>query len=379
MDNSWPALTVPARCGPGCRRAVGLKRDAPAIYQDAALADITLICYRCKASLDSNPGSLSMRYKIRTRLNAFAFPVAGLIAQCILLAGAMGQERVKLQMRVVLDLERDGVNAVTFSPMSRELFVSHTVENRKLHQWNITTKKLIHAYLCPGGDAHWSEVAVSPDGKLLVAANYPHGDPFRKSQVQFIDTQTHRVRFEAQYDYLVRDITFDRSGRLVWLTTTDHGPDDFVYDWDGKKIKDFNSADFEPAMRKKLWDVPASKGGPPEGLFFRDEKGTVHRLVSNPLNQNYALSADSAFIGTSTWDRRVRIWRTLDLQEVFNEVVGAHAVHLLYDSKENAFLILDGMDGNTLLHSINLSPQNMKKEQGVLEVDERVRSGGFRF
>jgi hypothetical protein len=27
--------------------------DAPDIYQDAALADITLICHQCKASLDS--------------------------------------------------------------------------------------------------------------------------------------------------------------------------------------------------------------------------------------------------------------------------------------------------------------------------------------
>jgi WD40 repeat protein len=304
-----------------------------------------------------------MRYKLHTMLIVFTFPLAGFIAQCIPSTGAMGQERVSLKMHDVLDLERDGVNAVTFSPVSRELFVSNTTDNRNLHQWNITAKKLVHTYLCPGGDAHWSDVAVSPDGKLLVAANYPHGDPFRKSTVQFIDTQTHKVRFEAQYDYLIREIAFDRAGRLVWLTTTDHGPDDFVYDWNGKKIKAFNSEDFEPPTRKTLWDVPASKGGPPEGLFFRDDKGTVHRLISNPLNQNYARSSDAAFIGTSTWDKRVRIWRTSDLQEVFNEEAGAHPVHLLYDSKANAFLILDGMDGNTQLRSITLPRQNIKTEQ----------------
>lgn len=303
------------------------------------------------------------RYTTRCVWECLAFSLALFMAVDISSTRVMGQESVNLQMRDVLDLERDGVNAVTFSPDSRELFVSNTVENRNLHQWNITTKKLIHTYLCPGGDAHWAEVAVSPDGKLLVAANYPHGLPFRKSQVQFIDTQSHTVRFEAQYDYLLRGITFDRTGRLVWLTTTDHGPDDFVYDWDGKKIKDFNSADFEPATRQKLWDVPASKGGPPEGLFFRDDKGTVHRLVSNPLNQNYALSADAAFIGTSTWDKRVRIWRTIDLKDVFNEEVGAHPVHLLYDSQENAFLILDGMDGNTFLRSINLPRQKLQAGQ----------------
>ena len=129
-----------------------------------------------------------------------------------------------------------------------------------------------------------------------------------------------------------------------------------MYDWNGKKIEDFKAEDFEPPTRKKLWDVSASKGGPPAGLFFKDDKGTVHKLVSNPLNQNYAFSADSAFIGTSTWDRRIRIWKTSDLQEVFNEVAGAHPVYLLFDSKENAFLVLSG-EGNTQLRSIKLPQQ----------------------
>ena len=156
-----------------------------------------------------------MCYKLRTML--FTFVLAVLIVQCLRLTGAMGQDRARFEMRDVLDLKQDGVNAVTFSPVSRELFVANTSDNRNLHQWNITTKKLVHTYLCPGADgARWDDAVVSPDGKLLVAANYPPGVP-TWCQVQFIDTQTHTVRFEAEHSYLIREIEFDRSGKFIWF------------------------------------------------------------------------------------------------------------------------------------------------------------------
>ena len=85
------------------------------------------------------------------------------------------------------------------------------------------------------------------------------------------------------------------------------GPDAFVFDWAGNKHPSFNPKDFDPADKDRLWDVGESKGGPPPGLFFKDARGTVHRLIDHPLNQDYALSKDGKYIGTSTWDQRVRV------------------------------------------------------------------------
>ena len=95
-------------------------------------------------------------------------------------------------------------------------------------------------------------------------------------------------------------------------------------------------------------------------MFYKDAKGVVHRLTGNPLNQHYAISAGGKYIGTSTADQRVRIWRTSDLKEVFNEKIGAHPVMLLYDGKEDQFLVLDGIDGNTRLRAIKLPRENAK-------------------
>lgn len=271
-----------------------------------------------------------------------------------------------LAVRQVLDLEGEGANEVAFSAATRELFVSHRAENHKLDQWNIATKKLVHAYSCPQPDARWDELAVSPDGKLLIASTYPLGVGNRKSQVVFIDTTTHQVKYTAEYDLLIREIQFDRSGQFIWITPTYPGPDRFVYDRDGAKHKDFKPKDFEPETRNRLWDVGQSKGGPPAGLFYRDTRGTVHQLTENPLNQNYALTEDGTYIGTSTWDQRVRVWRMSDLKEVFNEKMGAHPVRLIYDPKENQFLVLDG--GNTFLRAVVLPPPAKKgKRDDVTE------------
>jgi hypothetical protein len=103
-----------------------------------------------------------------------------------------------------------------------------------------------------------------------------------------------------------------------------------------------------------LWDVPQSQGGPPSGLFFKDARGVIHRLLDNPLNQNFALSKDAKYIGTSTRDQRLRIWRTSDLHEVFNKKVGGHPVRLVYDAKDDQFLVLDGVDGEMQLRAVRL-------------------------
>ena len=273
----------------------------------------------------------------------------------------------RIRMQEILDVKCKDVNVWAFSPTTRELFVSHCDTNTNLFQWNIAEKKLLHTYPCPKDHLRWDELAVSPDGELLVAATYPN-DIMAKAKVFFIDTRAHQIRFTTEYKPLVRSIKFDRSGKLISIATTWPGPDPFVYDREGKKHSEFNRKDFEPETKDRLWDVGESKGGPPPGLFYRDANRAVHRLDDHPLNQDYALTKDGNYIGTSTWDQRVRVWRTSDLKEVFNERIGLdpvsmklgrtpvtiwHPVQLLYDSGENQFLVLGGGD-NTHLRAIKL-------------------------
>ncbi len=216
----------------------------------------------------------------------------------------------------LLDLKADGINVVAFCPASREIFISHAGSKQKileLHQWNIDEKKLLHTYTCPEGSFKWDEMAVSPDGKLLVASTYPE-HLGAKAKLFFIDTRTHEMRFTADYDSLVRTISFDHSGKYALIqTTTWESPNAFAYDRSGNERANFDPKDFEPENKDRLWDVPDSKNQkPPPGLFYRDEGGLVHRLIEDPLNEHYALTADGRFVGTSTWDQRVRIWRTSD-------------------------------------------------------------------
>jgi WD40 repeat protein len=261
----------------------------------------------------------------------------------------------RITVQEIVDLKAEGVSDFAFCSASRELFVSHRGTDLKLnqlHQWNIDEKKLLHTYTSPSGTYRWDEVAVSPDGKLLIASTFPH-DLGAKAKVFFIDTLTHKTRYTTEYDALIRMIQFDHSGKSIRLTTTSwRDQDAFVYDDAGNKHSEFNPKDFESENRDRLWDVPESKGGPPPGLFYRDVGGIVHRLTDNPLNEHYALTTDGHYVGTSTWDERVRIWRSADLKELFNEKMGKHPVLLFYDSKENQFLVLSG--GNTHLRAIKL-------------------------
>ena len=293
--------------------------------------------------------------------------VAALVANC---QGRIGSGAEKpeapsrITMQEILDLKCSDVGVWAFSSATRELFCD---ADKNLYQWNIAEKKLLHTYVCPSRTFRWDEVAVSPDGKLLVVTTYPQ-ESVDPAKVAFIDTLTHKARFMAEHRPLVSSVKFDKSGKFIWLSSTWPGPDAFVFDWAGNKHPSFNPKDFDPADKDRLWDVGESKGGPPPGLFFKDARGTVHRLIDHPLNQDYALSKDGKYIGTSTWDQRVRVWRTSDLKELFNEKIGLapvptnvagftvsvwHPVRLLYDSGENQFLVLGGGD-NTHLRAIRL-------------------------
>jgi WD40 repeat protein len=263
----------------------------------------------------------------------------------------LGQESANLTIEKVLDLNHDGVNVIAFSSASRELFVAHEFEGGKLFQWNIAQKRLVHKYTCPADYVRWDEATISPHGKLLVAALFPAVSSI-KAQVLFIDTQSHQIRFSAKYDHgAVGKIRFEGSGKYVQILMNDL--DSFVYDDHGKEHGKRNKK-FEAESRDRLWDVPQSQGGPPSGLFFKDTRGGIHRLVDNPLNQNFAFSKDAKYIGTSTFDQRLRIWRTSDLHEVFNKKVGGHPVRLVYDAKDDQFLVLDGIDGETHLRTVRL-------------------------
>ncbi len=274
---------------------------------------------------------------------------------------ALEPDLQRITMREVVDLKSDGANVFAFCSKSRQLFVSHPVTNTKLNQWDIDRERLLFSYTCPSPNVWWDEAIISPDGHVLVASTYPANDEM--ARILVIDTATHKTRFTLDYKYPVRSMKFDATGNFIWVSPTSPGPDPFVYDLNGKKHSKFNKADFVEVNKAVLWDVPNSKGGPPPGLFYKNSKGNVHHLIANPLNQCYAISKGGQFIGTSTWDQRVRIWRTFDLKEEFDERIGAHAVRLLYDSVENQFLVIDGIDGNTHLRAIKL-PSDKANRRG---------------
>jgi len=255
-----------------------------------------------------------------------------------------------LAMVEVLDLKGDGVNAFAFYSVSRQLFISHPTANTDLNQWDIDKKALLHTYRSPS-PAGWCEVQISHDGKFFVASTSSAMNVAAK--VVLIDTSTHQTLFTLAYKYPV-SVTFDVTGKFLWVAPSWPGPDPFVYDLEGKKHREFKARDFVGAGSEQLWDVSERKGGGRPGLFFKDSKGEVHRLDPEPLNSNYALSKNGKYIGTSTWGQRVRVWRTSDLKEVFNEKIGTHPVFTLYDSINDQFLVVDGVGGNTQLRAISL-------------------------
>jgi len=255
-----------------------------------------------------------------------------------------------LAMVEVLDLKSDGVNALAFCSTSRQLFISHPSANTELNQWDIDKKVLLHTYNSPSS-AGWYKVEISPNGKFLAAAT---GSAMNvAAKVVLIDTTTHQTQFTLEYKYPV-SVTFDVTGKFLWVAPSWPGPDPFVYDLEGKKHREFEAKDFTAAGSAQLWDVPERKGEDRPGLFYKDSKDKIHRLDPNPLNRNYALAKNGKYIGTSTWEQRVRIWRTSDLKELFNEKIGAHPVFTVFDSARDQFLVVDGVDGNTQLRAIKL-------------------------
>jgi len=264
---------------------------------------------------------------------------------------------LKFVVQELFDLKRDGANQFTYSPASGELFISHPDDDKTLHQWNVAEKKHLHAYMAPPNTVRWSATAVSHDGKWLIATTYP--DNGTKCQVYFIDPRTYQTRFTTEYENgQGHSIHFDRTGKFARVRMSYEPGEPFVYDYDGNRHADFDPKDFEPAHRDRLWDVSNSKAGPPPGLFFRDSSEKVHLLAKDPFLDDYALNDSGRYIGAATRDRRVRIWRVSDLKEVFNQEFGEYPVRLIYDDKRDRFLVVDGVDGDRRLRSIEIGAAN---------------------
>lgn len=262
----------------------------------------------------------------------------------------------EISISQVLDFKKNGVNVFEFSDKTRQLFVAPTSDNTILDQWEISNGKLVHSYNCPKKDSWWSDAVVSPSGKLLVAYAYP---THSNSEVYFIDPQSFEIKHTFEYEHNIRSIKFDRTGSLVWIEQTYPGPDDFVRDENGDRHTEFDVNSFTPLSRDRLWDIPNSKGGPSPGLFLKTSAADAQLLVSNPLNDNYSFTTDEKYVGTSTWDERVCIFRVSDFEKLFDEKLGKHPVRLKYDSVDNRFLIISGRNGNTLLRAVSI-PQEPK-------------------
>lgn len=261
-------------------------------------------------------------------------------------------ELPKLAVHRLLDLHEDGAFLIEFSNATRHLFLVHRGNRKELNQWDLSTGTLLNTYHLPPGGARWDEAVVSPDGALLVAATYP--EDRNKAKVLFIDTDDYTIKQTFEYEYLVRRILFNTEGDRIWIIPTFPGPDEFVRDRDGNNHTSFNSDDFASPNRQNLWIIHPSKGVEAPGLFYKDANGMTHKLISDPLDGSYYLTTDGRFIGSSTNEGKICIWRTSNLEKVYDEFVGLYAVQVEYDSVENRFLFITYSDGDTFLKTILL-------------------------
>ncbi len=275
-----------------------------------------------------------------------------LLLTCAYSGKVLSQVQTEIKEKEILDLKADYTQSISFSAKSREFFVTRS--NTELEQWNVDQKNLLHTYSSP--DGIWDNVEISPDGEILVATTYPPN--FRKAKLFIIDAKMHKTMYESFIEDgrgKFGEICFNRTGEFIWISTTGKGPDSFVYGRDGSKHTEFIEKDFIPESKNRLWDVGARKGGvPPAGLFYKDNNDVTHKLIENPGYHEYALTRKGEYIGASDQEGHVRIWRTSDLQEIFNKKIGAYPVPLVYDDRDNQFIVMATIRRRTRLFAIKL-------------------------
>jgi hypothetical protein len=244
------------------------------------------------------------------------------------------------------------VRNFVFSPVTRQLFVSHTEPkvDDLLYQWNVDTRALQHTYHL--GDGYMCDsVTLSPDGRFAVVGCVPHEFGEKPCKTLIIDIKNKRITHDlGRKERNFHDVQFDRDGKR-FLMTEGIEAKPVVYDTSGKTVDRFDPADFASAKNERVWVVQSSKMTiRTHGLYCRDAKGRSHRLTHNQWHHNYGLTKDKRYVAATTWDGEFIVWRLSDAKEMARKKMARQYGRLQYDPKNNRFLWGDASyDGTTKL------------------------------
>lgn len=192
----------------------------------------------------------------------------------------------------LFDLKKGGAYVFTFSPVSRDLFVSFNEETSQIvYRWNVDTGRKLDSYKFPE-KFRCDEAAVSPNGKVLVLVAYDmlHDALHKADKVRLIDVQSGKTIKELIYDGIPGRVQFSRDGKfIVTRKYTYESGGEIVYDINGNEQMNFDLKAFDPTEAPVAWEIPNSKGGGAYSVWTRKacKRGFIPMLT--PTRVMYAV------------------------------------------------------------------------------------------
>lgn len=198
-------------------------------------------------------------------------------------------------------------------------------------------------------------VIVSPNDEYVLVGLWPKDGSVCKSFL--INARKHSIVRDLKVSpRLFEPTRFSNDSKLIWIF--DPMPDEsHAIDLDGNVVKGPDPETFRRDENPTVWLVVSTKETiETHGLYLRDDWGVPHRVTDDIWgNEEFALTKDRKFVGAMTGDGNFIAWRVSDAKEVFRRKLALAKHHgcLQYDSKENAFLIVDpASDGTTWVRAV---------------------------
>ena len=286
----------------------------------------------------------------------------------IKIANLVASSPYRFQIVRLFDLGRRDVRNFAFSPVTRQLFVSHLDKKDNLfYQWDIDSGKLVHTY-CLGGNFMCDNITVSPDGRYLLVGCWPFDGSNCKTLL--IDTNEKLLVHRFEFTDRIFESRFSADNRLVWMRTSGASEKGLAFRIDGTKLVEFASEDFPRSGPPNVWRVPAAKGEKVRsGLYYRNPQGSAYLLTDRPWHDNFGLTSDGNLIAATDWDDHVSVWDTQSRELLLRAQTTQHdngGGYLAYDPKYNRFLIGDcSYNGTSWLRALTITrnaPQERSKQ-----------------